>query len=217
MSLNSFFQFFVPKDNRFFPLYNQQAEAIKKASLILRKMTVETDLEQLEIQRKEVKAYEKEGDEVLHEFYIQLNNALITPFEREDVHELAELMDNFLDRMDDCANIIITRRFLEADEWLTTMAENIMFSAENLSVIINDLPQITTGKGREIARLCNEIKTMEHDCDELYGKYISRLFTKDYGMVEIIKRKDLVQVLENTMNSVKYISDKIRSMHAKVC
>lgn len=217
MSLNSFFQFFVPKDNRFFPLYNRQAEAIKKASLILRKMTVETDLEQLEIQRKEVKAYEKEGDEVLHEFYIQLNNALITPFEREDVHELAELMDNFLDRMDDCANIIITRRFLEADEWLTTMAENIMFSAENLSVIINDLPQITTGKGREIARLCNEIKTMEHDCDELYGKYISRLFTKDYGMVEIIKRKDLVQVLENTMNSVKYISDKIRSMHAKVC
>lgn len=217
MSLNSFFQFFVPKDNRFFPLYNQQAEAISKAALILRRMTIETDLEQLESLRKEVKAWEKKGDEVLHEFYIQLNHALITPFEREDVHELAELMDNFLDRIDDCANIIITRRFLEADEWLITMADNIMFASENLSIIINDLQYITSEKGKEIARLCNEIKTLEHDCDELYGKYISSLFNKEYGLVEIIKRKDLVQVLENTMNSVKYISDKVRSIHAKIC
>ena len=133
------------------------------------------------------------------------------------MHELAELMDNFLDRIDDCANIIITRLFLETDDWLTTMADNIMFAAESLNTIITNLPYITTGKGKEIARLCNEVKTMEHDCDELYGKYISSLFTKDYSLVEIIKRKDLVQVLENTMNSAKYISDKIRSIYAKLC
>ena len=216
MSLNSFFQFFVPKDDRFFPLYSQQAEAIEKASRILRQMTVETDLENLETLRKEVKTYEKNGDEVLHEFYIQLNQALLTPFEREDVHELAELMDNFLDRIDDCANIILTRRFLEIDEGLTIMADNILFAAESLHTIINDLKQITTGKGKEIARLCNEIKTIEHDNDELYADYISKLFMKNYPLVEIIKRKDMVQTLENTTNSAKYISDKIRSMQAKL-
>ncbi|MCQ2320699.1 MAG: DUF47 family protein [Bacteroidales bacterium] len=217
MSLNSFFQFFVPKENRFYPFYTQQAEAINSASKLLHEMVIVTDSDRLDALRKEVKTFEKAGDEVLEEFYTQLNSSVLTPFVREDMHELAELMDNFLDRIDDCANIIITRRFLETDDWLTTMSENIMFSAENLNVIISDLQFITTGKGKEIARLCNEIKTMEHDCDELYGKYISELFTKNYNLVEIIKRKDLVQVLENTMNSAKYISDKIRSIHAKLC
>ena len=217
MSLNDFFQFFVPKEKKFYPLYIQQAENIEKASKLLRMMLVETDINRVEALKKEVKAYEKAGDEVLQTFYTQLNNTILTPFEREDVHELAEMMDNFLDRIDDSANIILTRRFLDIDNDLTTMADNIMFAAESLSSIAKKLEFLTTGQGKDIARLCNEIKVLEHDSDELYGKFINKLFTQNYSLVEIIKRKDLVQVLENTTNSAKYISDKIRSIHAKLC
>ena len=217
MSLDSFFQFFVPKEKKFYPLYIQQAEDIEKASKLLRKMFVETDLGKLEALKKEVKSYETAGDDVLQTFYTQLNSTVLTPFEREDVHELAEMMDNFLDRIDDSANIILTRRFLDIDDDLTTMADNIMFAAECLTNITKNLEFMTTGKGKDIARLCNEIKVIEHDSDEIYGKFINKLFTQNYSLVEIIKRKDLVQVLENTTNSVKYISDKIRSMQAKLC
>ena len=217
MSLNDFFQFFVPKEKKFYPLYIQQAEDIEKASKLLRKMLVETDLSKLEALKKEVKAYETAGDEVLNTFYSQLYSTVITPFEREDVHELAEMMDNFLDRIDDCANIVLTRRFVDIDNDLTTMADNIMFAAESLKNITINLEFMTCGKGKDIARLCNEIKVIEHDSDEIYGKFINKIFTQNYSLVEIIKRKDLVQVLENTTNSAKYISDKIRSIHAKLC
>ena len=215
MSLNSFFQFFVPKEKKFYPLYIQQADYVEKATKLLCKMITETDLEQLENLKKEIKECERQGDEVLKVFYTQLFGTVLTPFDREDVHELAEMMDTFLDRIDDSANIILTRRFLAVDEDLTTMAENIMFAAENLNLIIRDLPQLYD-KRKEIARLCHEIKTLEHDNDELYGSCISKLFQKDYTLTEIIKRKDLVQVLENTTNSVKYISDKIRSIISKL-
>ncbi len=215
MSLNSFFQFFVPKENKFFPLYQKQAEYIEKAAKLLRQMLIENDLERLENLKKEIKECERNGDEVLHDFYAQLFNTVLTPFDREEVHELAEMMDTFLDHIDDSANIILTRRFLAVDEDLNTMAENIMFAAENLNLIIRDLPQLYD-KRKEIARLCHEIKTLEHDNDELYGNCISKLFQKDYTLTEIIKRKDLVQVLENTTNSVKYISDKIRSIISKL-
>ena len=217
MSLNDFFQFFVPKEKKFYPLYIQQAEDIEKASKLLRKMLVETDLSKLEALKKEVKSYETAGDEVLQTFYTQLNSTVLTPFEREDVHELAEMMDNFLDRIDDCANIVLTRRFVDIDNDLTTMADNIMFAAESLKNITINLEFMTCGKGKDIARLCNEIKVIEHDSDEIYGKFINKIFTQNYSLVEIIKRKDLVQVLENTTNSAKYISDKIRSIHAKLC
>ena len=215
MSLNSFFQYFVPKEAKFFPLYQKQAEYIEKASKLLRQMLLETDINQLENLKKEIKACETEGDEVLRDFYSQLFNTVLTPFEREDVHELAEMMDNLLDRLDDSANIILTRRFLAVDEDLTTMAENIMFATENLSNIICDLPTMND-KRREIIRICHEIKTLENENDVLYGSYISKLFQQDYSLTEIIKRKDLVQVLENTTNSVKYISDKVRSIISKL-
>ena len=140
MSLNSFFQFFVPKETKFFPLYQKQAEYIDKAANLLRKMLTETDLQQLEALKKDIKTCETEGDQVLRDFYSQLFATVLTPFEREDVHELAEMMDTFLDHIDDTANIILTRRFTDVDEDLTTMADNIMFAAENLSNIIADLP-----------------------------------------------------------------------------
>ena len=215
MSLNSFFQFFVPQEKKFYPLYQKQAEYIDKAAKLLRQMLIETDLERLENLKKEIKACETDGDDVLHDFYSQLFATVLTPFDREDVHELAEMMDTFLDHIDDSANIILTRRFLAVDGDLNTMAENIMFAAENLSTIIRDLP-VMYDKSKEIMRLCQEIKTLEHDNDELYGNYISKLFQQNYSLTEIIKRKDLVQVLENTTNSVKYISDKIRSIVSKL-
>ncbi len=215
MSLNSFFQFFVPKETKFYPLYQQQAAYIDKAATLLRQMLMETDLDQLEALRKDIKVCETEGDQVLRVFYSQLFATVLTPFDRDDVHELAEMMDTFLDRIDDSANIILTRRFLAVDEDLTTMADNIMFAAQNLSNIIVDMPQMLD-KRKEINRLCQEIKTLENESDVLYGSYISKLFQQNYSLTEIIKRKDLVQVLENTTNSVKYISDKIRSIISKL-
>ena len=178
-------------------------------------MLIETDLERLEALRRDIKTCETDGDEVLRNFYSQLFATVLVPFDRDDVHELAEMMDTFLDRLDDCGNIVLTRRFLAVDEDLTTMADNIMFAAENLSNIIKDLP-VMYDKRKEIGRLCQEIKTLENENDVLYGSYISKLFQQDYTLTEIIKRKDLVQVLENTTNSVKYISDKVRSIISKL-
>ena len=216
MSLNSFFQYFVPKEKKFYPLYIQQADYIEKASKLLRKMILETDIKRLESLKKEIKECETGGDQVLRDFYSQLFSTVLTPFDREDVHELAELMDNMLDRIDDSANIIFTRRFVATDEDLTTMTENIMFAAEALGNIMRDLEFMSTGKAKEINRLCQEIKTLEHDSDELYGNYINRLFNQNYSLTEIITRKDLVQVLENTTNAAKYISDKVRSVVSKL-
>ena len=216
MSLNNFFQFFVPKETKFYPLYQKQAEYIEKAAKLLRQMLIENDIERLESLKKEIKECERNGDEVLRDFYAQLFNTVLTPFDREEVHELAEMMDTFLDHIDDSANIILTRRFLAVDEDLNTMADNITFAAESLSAIFRDLEFINSENGKEIVRLCHEIKTLEHDNDELYGNYISKLFQQDYSLTEIIKRKDLVQVLENTTNSVKYISDKVRSILSKL-
>ena len=92
-----------------------------------------------------------------------------------------------------------------------------MFAAESLRNIANRLPDlINESKRKEISRLCQEIKTIEHDSDELYGSYINKLFSQNYTLTEIIKHKDLVQVLEDACNAAKDISDKVRSIINKL-
>lgn len=215
MSLNSFFQYFVPKEERYYPLFNQQADNFVAAATALRKMIRTKDEQQMESLKIEIKHYETNGDEVLNHIYALLGSAMLTPFDRSDVHELAERIDNLLDRLDDCGNILYTRRFHEFDNAVVAMTDNIFFACQSLQQIIKELPSINNGKGREIARMCNEVKTIEHECDEIYGQYISDLFSQQRSLVEIIKRKDLIQVLENTANATKYISDRIRSLQAK--
>lgn len=217
MSLNSFFQFFVPKEKKFYPLYQQQADYICKAAKVLRLMITETNLQKLEGQKKEIKACETEGDEVLRTFYSQLFSTVLTPFDREDVHELAEMMDNVLDLIDDSANIIYTRRFTDIDADLTIMTDNIVFATESLKTIMNNF-ELTDNpaKRREISRLCQEIKMIENENDDLYGAFINKLFRQHYSLTDVLIRKDTVQVLENTTNALKYVSDKIRSIISKL-
>lgn len=217
MSLNSFFQFFVPKEKKFYPLYQQQADYICKAAKVLRLMITETDLQKLESKKKEIKTCETAGDEVLRTFYSQLFSTVLTPFDREDVHELAEMMDNALDRIDDSANIIYTRRFTDIDADLTIMTDNIVFATESLKTIMDNF-ELTDNpaKRREIGRLCQEIKLIENENDDLYGAFINKLFKQHYSLTDILIRKDTVQVLENTTNSLKYISDEIRSIISKL-
>ena len=81
MSLNRFFQFFVPKEKKFFPLYQKQAEYIGKAAHLLRKMLIETDLERLEDLKKDIKSCETDGDEVLRDFYSQLFSTVLKSWE----------------------------------------------------------------------------------------------------------------------------------------
>lgn len=216
MGINSFFQYFVPKDDSFFKLYVHQAELINKAAVLLKMMFTEKDLDKLNQLKSDIKTCETTGDKVLDEFNMHLSTSILTPFEREDVHNLADLMDNMLDRIDDSAKIILTRLFTDTDDSLKTMADYIIFASENILEIVHNMEYMTSTKSKDTSRLCHEIKTIEHDGDELYCTYITNLFNNNYGLVEIIKRKDLIQVLENTINSAKAISDKIRGIIAKM-
>lgn len=216
MNLNKIIQFFVPTEKRFFPLYIEQANAIGQAAKFLLQLVSTTDNSQKELLNKQIKEQEVRGDVVLREFEKTLYNIYLTPFSREDVHELAELMDDLLDRLDDASNVILTHGYDSVDEDLIKMANNLSKAAENIVSIANcftDIPKY----GYNIVDYCKAVKDIEHDSDEIYGEYITKLFAVDgLSMTQIIKRRDIVQSLESATNTAKYITDKTRSIMAKM-
>src|SRR5665648_616220 len=87
MNLDKIFGFLVPKDRKFFPLFNQAADNLVLASELLIKLLGENDLVQREIYVKLIKDVEHKGDDITHNLLNELNGTFITPFDREDIHQ----------------------------------------------------------------------------------------------------------------------------------
>ena len=94
MKLDKIFNFLVPKDRKFFPLFNDAADNLVLASELLIKLVRERDLSQRFEYMKQIKDVEHIGDNVTRNLLNELNGTFITPFDREDIHELINNMDD---------------------------------------------------------------------------------------------------------------------------
>lgn len=90
---------FIPKQNKFFPLLNQLSQIVLNASrLLIDSMEYDTPKKRQEFYHK-IKALEKEGDQMIQRIFIELGQTFITPFDREDIHDLASSIDDVVDRI----------------------------------------------------------------------------------------------------------------------
>src|ERR1700742_4753414 len=105
MSLNSIFQYFVPKDKKiFFPLFEQSANNVVVMSTLLVELVNSTNVATREELFKQIDKLENKGDEITHQVYLELGKNFITPFDREDIHSLATAIDDVADFIQGSAN-----------------------------------------------------------------------------------------------------------------
>ena len=100
MSLNSIFQYFVPKDKKvFFPLFEQAASnAVAMATILVETVNSDNPGTREELIRQ-IDKLENKGDEITHQIYLELGKNFITPFDGEDLHQLASAIDDVADNI----------------------------------------------------------------------------------------------------------------------
>lgn len=214
MSLDKFLQKFVAKDNRFYPLFISLSDHIVAAATILHEEVAETDEEKRVSLAKLVKEHETSGDKITARLVNELYNAVITPFDREDVHLFGSNLDTFLDLLDDSAKKIAMYQPQGCDEKLVQISQAILEDAKYTAEITANLPKLRD-RVELINNLCNQIKTTEHRVDDMYEEYMADIFRNEKNPIELIKKKNIVQILEDTTDHAKHISDTVRSIIVK--
>ena len=96
----------IPRDEKFYGLFNEQAENIHKAAKML--VALFENYQEVEKQVSEIKFLEHKGDQLTHALMKKLNRTFITPFDREDIHALGSALDDVLDLVDAAASRFIT-------------------------------------------------------------------------------------------------------------
>ena len=214
MGLNSFLQFFVTKETKFFPIYIKQTELLVHATKTLLEMIKVDNYEERKLLGRQIKKDETDGDELFRNLYKILNITFITPFDREDVNELAANLDDCLDIIDDCSKNILMYQPKRIDSQLIETANYLHECALLLHEIIKKLEFISLNHN-EIIDNCDKIKHIEHVIDGIYFDYISNLFNIDTDYIELVKNKNIVDTFESASDILKNVSDTIRTIVIK--
>jgi predicted phosphate transport protein (TIGR00153 family) len=199
----------LPREDEYFALFSQITGKIQEASGLLVQMVTEKNVDFVAYSRQ-IKDVEHSCDEITHNVTTKLNKSFITPFDREDIFTLAVALDDVCDYIDAAARAIRMYNITEFGEYVRQLARliNSLASAMNSAVLMLKKPN---GMNVQIV----EIHRLENEADDAYFRAIGALFNIAGDPLEVIKQKELLEILENATDRCEAVANIIESIVLK--
>jgi predicted phosphate transport protein (TIGR00153 family) len=203
-----FLQRFMPHDGDFFVLFQKQAENIVVgAQAFVRMLEHYTGVPE---QVQSIKAIEHNGDEITHQIFRKLNQTFITPFDREDIHELCSTMDDVIDLIDAASSRFVLYRVTKVRRGTIELCKVLAAATTELKDAIYAMETPDKALHRII-----EINRLENESDRICRTLIAQLFEEETNSVEIIKWKEIFEVIETAVDKCEDVSNVIESVILK--
>jgi predicted phosphate transport protein (TIGR00153 family) len=214
MSLNSIFQYFVPKDKKIFsPLFEQAASNVVVMATILVEMVNSPSLDTREELNKQIDKLENKGDEITHQIYLELGKNFITPFDREDIHALTTAIDDVADNIQEASNRMSLYRIDDFNESIKKLSELILQSTVDMEKAIRELKDLKNV--RAIADSCIRINSLENQADYVYSRAVADLFLYETDAIRLIKYKEILSSLETATDMCEDAANVMESILVK--
>lgn len=214
MSLNSIFQYFVPKDKKiFFPLFEQAANNVVTMSNILVEAVNSDDSVTREELFKQIDKLENKGDELTHQIYLELGKNFITPFDREDIHSLATAIDDVADFIQGSANRMSLYQIDDYNEHIRKLCDLILQAALDLEKAVRELKDLKNV--RNIADSCIRINSVENQADYVFDRAVADLFLYETDAIRLIKYKEILAALETATDRCEDAANVMESILVK--
>jgi predicted phosphate transport protein (TIGR00153 family) len=213
MNLSNLLKYFIPKEKKFYAMFNQAAIHCIEASVELNNLFNSTTAEELKATRLKIKAIEKKGDEIATQVFNSLNNTFITPFDREDIHELANTLDDVIDLMYSVSGKVEFYRLTVFNSYMKDMVAEIQKGCVQIQTAVNGLENFKSTD--KTLRACKDLNKLETRVDEFFHMGISSLFENEKDAIELIKQKDILLNIEKIANKIEDVSDVVKTILVK--
>ncbi|MDR1758220.1 MAG: DUF47 family protein [Bacteroidales bacterium] len=212
---NSFLNRLAPKEPKFFPLLKALSDIISRAAdLMVSCVEMPIGHERAIEYYKQIKDEERKGDRLSHQIFDELNVTFITPFDREDIHDLATRLDDVTDGINSAAKRIALYNPKQLPDSALSLAKLIKEGAACIGHAIDELGGLKK-KSSKITQLCNELHDIENRADDVYENFIIKMFEEEKDSTEIIKLKDIMYELEKTTDCAEYVGKVIKTIIVK--
>lgn len=213
MGIGSFVKLFMPKDKVFYSLFEQVADNLDDMSDKFSAALKEDDLNKRGKMLKALEELEHKNDEYTHKIFVELGRNFITPFDREDIHYLATALDDIADYMWGASKRMMNYYIEDMDNTIIGFSDIIDKAVTSLHNAVYELRNMRDL--RAITEACVSINSLENEGDDLLDKGMMALFSSNIETIEVIKKKDLYQMLEMVTDKCEDAANVIESIIIK--
>ena len=198
----------IPRDEQFFDLFNQLAGHLKTSAQLLDELFADPD-RTTELVRK-MKDVEHLADELTLSINHRIDKSFITPIDREDIHLLASRLDDVIDRLDGTARRVVMLHINEVREPAKQMAHVILKASDLIAKAV-----VSIKRPREVSGYASQIKLLEEEGDALYHHAVEALFAGKPDPIEVIRWKEVYEVLELAIDQCMGVANAVHSISIK--
>lgn len=213
MSLNSIFQYFVPKDKKFFPLFEQAGANLIVMAHALKESVYATDLTKRAELNKKLEDLEHKGDDITHQIHLELGKNFITPFDREDIHALASSLDDVADFIQGASNRMELYKVASPNQAMKEITDLIVEATEHVAKALNELRDLKNI--RNITDSCVRINSVENKADYIFDRAVSELFEYEKDAITLIKTKEVLSAMEDATDKCEDVANVLESILLK--
>lgn len=211
-SLNTLIQVLVPKDKVFFTLFGQASANMVQCASTLRDAVHADSVTRLQVHRR-IEQLERDGDDIIHLILKRSSTSFLTPFDREDIQELARTLDDVTDYLYAISKRIELYKIHQFDAAFLQMMEHVLAGCRSLDRMVRDLPQMTLTP--QMSASLHAIRECEKAVDVLCDDAIAHLFAAKGNAVEILKQKEILSLLATAADRAEQTASVIEAVLLK--
>ena len=199
---------FRPVDRVFYDLFTESANHLVTGATLLAEMFNEdSDRDDVVARMREA---ERAADETVRAIVTRVNSTFVTPFDREDIHTLANLLDDVMDLIDEAVDMIHIYEVHEIPAEITKQASVIQRCAD---LTAEAMPLLRSMKGLE--DYIAEVNRLERTGDKNYRRILAKLFSGEYKAMQVLKLKDIVECLEQAIDGMEKVANTVEQIVVK--
>ena len=198
----------LPRQLGFFDLFDQAAAKSVEAARTFEQMV--SEMANVEADGRRIKEIETEADQIAHRTLELLHTTFITPLDRNDIHRLVSRMDDVLDFIEAASERIYLYEIRTISPAVRDLARVLVAQTETLQRAVSGLRDL--GKPRTLVDACIEVNRLENEADALLRKAVAALFKSGEGPLEVIKWKEIYEMLETATDRCEDVADVIEGI-----
>jgi uncharacterized protein len=199
----------LPKDEKFFHLFNEHAQLIMSAASWLAKGVREGG-EEIPRMAGQIRDLERQADRVIEDIYRKLHETFLTPIDPEDIHEISSYLDDVMDVLEDAAHRIDAYCLEQIPPALIELCAVIEKCASEIAAALVAMEQ-----GKPVVEFCREIEKLEEEADQIERTAVAALFASETNPITLLKYKEIYEFLEITTDRSKDVAVVLRNVLVK--
>ena len=198
----------TPRDNAFYDMFADAGRNVHLASEVLGGLCDSSaDREKI---ADEMRRREHSGDTVTHKILRQLNTSFVTPFDREDIYRLAAALDDVVDAMEAAADFAVLTGLGRLPALMSDQIALLQRSAAETASAMSRLRTLS-----DLEPYWIEVNRLENEADRVYRKLLSRLFSGEYDALEIMRLREVADLLETVADALEHVAHAVESIAVK--